>query len=350
MTSKKTNTAKTNTASKANTANKATRPVTPTGSKPTASKATTATTASKATPKVILNNNKKESEEKKMNKKETRCNPFGVRPFNVGEVIDKNKVGSVYMTALMNVIDALKYRAGFYAGKNADGTPKTDPVQKRRLTPTGSTYEVSVVAVPREGQDGYNPVSDFMQDIVNLAQASYYKLNQNGVIVNLDSSIKDYLLEYLDAAVLVIVSHHGDIYTNTIERESKNNIHKLLYSTIEKDLKNIPLNTDRRIPTLTEGETIEEIGDLKKLPHGRTAVEHINKITINPIDKQIVVLWSRGLSRDDIVEITGKSKRYIDALKEKLFVEFAGDKKYSSRFAPEKWEKIENRFNKKTSK
>lgn len=168
---------------------------------------------------------------------------YGVRPYRVGERIDKRASGRITATACEIAIDFCKYKAQFYPTKNADGE-RIDSVQAKRA-PTGENGRVSAVAVTRGAQDGYAPVAEAMRKVCALMCAMFYAVDEHG---NIDFHVDDkgnisrtfdgglvaYALDHVAQVRAVLVAHNRRKFSNEIGKACKKPLEKMLYALSER--------------------------------------------------------------------------------------------------------------------
>lgn len=168
---------------------------------------------------------------------------YGVRPYRIGERIDKRASGRITATACELAIDFCKYKAQFYPTKNADGE-RIDSVQAKRA-PTGENGRVSAVAVTRGAQDGYAPVAEAMRRVTALMCAMFYAVDENGNIDlhvdekgnisrTFDGGLVAYALDHVAQVRAVLVAHNKRKFSNDIGKACKKPLEKMLYALSER--------------------------------------------------------------------------------------------------------------------
>lgn len=168
---------------------------------------------------------------------------YGVRPYRVGERIDKRASGRITATACELAIDFCKYKAQFYPTKNADGE-RIDSVQAKRA-PTSENGRVSAVAVTRGAQDGYAPVAEAMRKVCALMCAMFYAVDENGNIDlhvdekgnisrTFDGGLVAYALDHVAQVRTVLVAHDRRKFSNEIGKACKKPLEKMLYALSER--------------------------------------------------------------------------------------------------------------------
>ena len=168
---------------------------------------------------------------------------YGVRPFRVGERIDKHDGGRITATATQIAIDFAKFKAQFYPSKTADGK-RIDRVQAKRA-PASEHGHVTAVAVTRGAQDGYAPVAEAMRKVCALMCAMYYavdgqgnidtRLDDNGKFVRLfDGGLTQYALDHIAQVRAVLIAHDRKAYTRDVEKACKKRLESMLYALRER--------------------------------------------------------------------------------------------------------------------